>query len=383
VYALAGDAATYCYVVTNSGDVTVTNIAVTDNSGSFSVGSLMAGQSAAVSSTFTVISSEDSAAVASGIVAATGQPVSSAPDDAAVVRISPSLSLQKTVNYTADCPGSESVSVAAGTTVTVCYVVTNTGDTTVENITINDNAHTYVVGTLAAGTSMSVSATETAIVSESSAAIANGNEPLTDSTVSSAPDSANVEILRPATPILVSTTPRSPSQNTLPLIIGTASPGMLVQLYIDSACIVPAGSVIIRVDATGMFAESVRVSANSTTTFFATATDIGGNVSLCSQGLTYVADNRIDAPTLNSILVSPIFPSTLIITGTAEAGATVQIYRFDATCSGPFEAIGPVSGSGSFTINSPNPNSVATYYAKAIDLAGNVSACSSGLPFAP
>jgi uncharacterized repeat protein (TIGR01451 family) len=76
-----------------------------------------------------------------------GTPIPNAPrptdtDTAQVDRVNPAIEIQKTVylghNSGVSCPGSESVNGSVGTQITYCFVVNNTGDTYLNNITISD-----------------------------------------------------------------------------------------------------------------------------------------------------------------------------------------------------------------------------------------------------
>ncbi len=109
-------------------------------------------------------------------------------------------------------------------------------------------------------------------------------------------DSANqrIRFVDAASPLptFTGTSPASPADDNSPRILGTASPASMVRLYTDSACAgTPAGS-----DVAANFLTpgiGVGVADNSTTTFFATATDIGGNTSPCStSSATYVERQR-------------------------------------------------------------------------------------------
>src|SRR5262249_47039623 len=60
--------------------------------------------------------------------------------------LAPALSISVTVSTNGTCPGQEVVNVEAGTSVTWCYVVTNTGDTPVSSIVVTDNQYGVVPG---------------------------------------------------------------------------------------------------------------------------------------------------------------------------------------------------------------------------------------------
>ena len=81
----------------------------------------------------------------------------------------------------------------------------------------------------------------------------------------------------PTTPCMTGTAPDSPANETSPKVLGAADPGSTVNLYTDSSC--PAGQEV----GTGTASEfafpgiavSPPVQANTTTMFYATATDSG------------------------------------------------------------------------------------------------------------
>jgi hypothetical protein len=97
-------------------------------------------------------------------------------------------------------------------------------------------------------------------------------------------------------PVLTGTSPASPANDNAPKILGTATPGSQVNLYADAACSGgPVGS-----DVAANFAApgiGVTVNDDSTTTFFATETDMAGNASACStSSVTYVEESTVSLP---------------------------------------------------------------------------------------
>jgi Ca2+-binding RTX toxin-like protein len=90
----------------------------------------------------------------------------------------------------------------------------------------------------------------------------------------------------PAAPTLNDTDPNSPANDNQPEVKGIAEAGSTVDIYTNALC---TGTLV----ATGTAAQllspgiTVTVADNSTTTFFATATNTGGTSS-CSAGLTYI-----------------------------------------------------------------------------------------------
>jgi Ca2+-binding RTX toxin-like protein len=185
----------------------------------------------------------------------------------------------------------------------------------------------------------------------------------------------------PAVPTIDDTDPNSPSNVNTPSIKGTAAAGSTVRIYTNAVCTTLATSG----SATSFASPGlpVTVASNSTTTFYATATDSVGNESACSAAFTYVEDSIPPAqPTPTSTAPgSPGNDNTPHIIGTAAAGSTVTIYT-TSDCSGPAAGAGSAASFGSGGIEvSVSDNSTTTFYARASDLAGNLSPCSVGLTY--
>ena len=91
----------------------------------------------------------------------------------------------------------------------------------------------------------------------------------------------------PGLPTLDSTNPASGANDNNPEVIGTAEAGSSVRLYADPSCTAPIGSST----SAASFASpgiTVTVADNSTTTFYAKATDAANNASGCStDSITY------------------------------------------------------------------------------------------------
>jgi subtilisin family serine protease len=97
----------------------------------------------------------------------------------------------------------------------------------------------------------------------------------------------------PPPPVFTATAPASPADDNSPELIGAAEAGSTVRIYTNAAC---SGAPV----ATGTAAAfaspgiTVTVADNTTTTFYASAMDSAGNVSICSpMGITYV---QVSAP---------------------------------------------------------------------------------------
>ena len=138
----AGTRVTYCYLVTNTGDETLTTHTLVDDQ----LGTLLnnfpynLAPSASVFLTTTLIidSSVTNTATWTGW---TARGVSTQHSDSATVTvIQPSLSLEKTVGTDAStCATTDTIEVDTGTLVTYCYLVTNTGSLPLNEHTLVDD----------------------------------------------------------------------------------------------------------------------------------------------------------------------------------------------------------------------------------------------------
>ncbi len=182
----------------------------------------------------------------------------------------------------------------------------------------------------------------------------------------------------PPAPTVSSTSPVSPANDNAPKVLGSAEAGSTVRLYTDSGCTAQtAEGTAADFAAPGI---AVSVGDDSTTTFWATATDASSNTSACSTtSVTYVEDSSVPAaPILTGS--DPASPSSTVTTpsilGTAEAGATVTLYTA-ADCSGAAAGSGVATG-GDFAVAVTVPaNSTTTFWGTVADAAGNTSGCSA------
>ena len=163
-----GDAIGYSYVVTNTGNVTVSNIAVSDSLAGLSavtcpVTSLAPGDSTTCTATYKITQADIDAGHVANTAFATGSPstggTTTSPPSSADVRVPQfhELSLVKT-SVPARTPA------VAGTNVTYDYAVTNTGNTTIHGTRVTDllpglSAVSCPGTTLAPGKTMNCSAT--------------------------------------------------------------------------------------------------------------------------------------------------------------------------------------------------------------------------------
>jgi len=118
------------------------------------------------------------------------------------------------------------------------------------------------------------------------------------------------DVTPPDPPILTATVPTSPANDNNPEILGSAEPASTVRLYTNPAC---AGAPVSTGGAAAFLAPGLTASVpdNSTTTFYATATDISNNTSLCSSSnaangsITYVEDSTPPGPPETTITKGP------------------------------------------------------------------------------
>jgi hypothetical protein len=181
----------------------------------------------------------------------------------------------------------------------------------------------------------------------------------------------------PTTPCLSGTTPDSPANNNSPEIFGSADAGSTVQIYTDSGCVgTPVGTgTAIDFASPGIPVDPV--ADDSSTTYYATATDALSAVSSCSSTLptasgsvTYVEDSTLPVPSIDS------GPSgvTNDRTPTFSFSATDAVGPIDFQCSidTGTPSFGACSGPGDTdTAPSPLADGPYTFRVQATDAAGN------------
>ena len=142
VNVLTGTEVTWCYEIINTGDVAIDGIGASDDLYGLlegqSVDSLDPGESAFLSLADAAIDDTTLSALAFGTDAATGSDVSSERDAAVVNVVNPSLNIDVTISLDGSCPGADSETVDAGQEVTYCYTVSNSGDTMLTNVIVED-----------------------------------------------------------------------------------------------------------------------------------------------------------------------------------------------------------------------------------------------------
>lgn len=180
----------------------------------------------------------------------------------------------------------------------------------------------------------------------------------------------------PMTPVFTGSTPTSPANENNPAIEGSADAGNSVTLYSNSACTTVLASGL--ADGSGNFSIPIAVGENTTTMIYAKASDGVTDSSCTALGYQYIEDSLAPAIPVLVATVPPVagnnnFPA---VTGTTEANASIQLFA-DAGCTMSL-AIDSADGGGGFTITiSVADNSSTDIYARASDLASNLSACTA------
>jgi YVTN family beta-propeller protein len=263
---------------------------------------------------------------------------------------------------------SSSVSVIDTTTNTV--ITTITVGTNPFGVAVNSaGTRAYVANNFFDSVSVIDTATNTVI-----ATIPVGNDPF-GVAVADVP-------LAPAAPVLTDSDPNSPANDNSPEVKGTAEAGSTVTLFDNPSCSEPS----VTSGTAAAFASpglTVSVTDNSSTTFYATATNAGGTSPCSASGLTYVEDSTPPAAPVvtDSDPDSPANDNAPEVKGTAAAATTVTLFT-NATCMSSVAASGTAAAFASpgFTVGVAD-NSTTTFYATATDAAGNESSCSSGLTY--
>ena len=162
-----------------------------------------------------------------------------------------------------------------------------------------------------------------------------------------------------------------------PTFSGKANPGAIVKLYLSGSTLIGTGTAD---PATGVWTIKSNQQLTATThTITVKQTDAAGNEGAASSALNVTVDIAAPVPTINSLTSPGAQP---VISGTAEAGATVEIYytvtggaaslkgtvKADSSGNWSFQATDIITGNQSIT-------------AKQIDIAGNPSATSLPMTF--
>ncbi|MBI3071759.1 MAG: hypothetical protein HYY84_06475 [Deltaproteobacteria bacterium] len=221
-------------------------------------------------------------------------------------------------------------------------------------------------------------ATATATVEGASITLEHGARATVENSIACTPGISCIGTT--AAPALAGTSPASPANNNLPRIRGQAVAAATIKVYGQPDC---GGAVVGEGTGAELATDGIAVSVtdDSTTTFSAIATDATGNTSPCSSTtVTYIEDSTPPAaPSVNAATNPPSPGKSLTprVSGSAEAGATIEIFK-SATCEGVPAATGSAAdfASGGIAISVAN-NATTTISVRAVDVAGNRSPCAN------
>jgi hypothetical protein len=180
----------------------------------------------------------------------------------------------------------------------------------------------------------------------------------------------------PTTPCLDGTTPDSPANDNNPKIFGSADAGSTVTLYTDASCTTQVGTgTASEFAAPGIAVDPVP--DNSSTTYWAKATDASMNPSACSSTLgtaeaseTYVEDSIPPAPSVDSGPTGLTNDRTP--TFSFSATDAVPPISFECSIDAGTPNFGTCSGPGNTdTPASPLSDGPYTFRVRATDAAGN------------
>jgi len=188
-------------------------------------------------------------------------------------------------------------------------------------------------------------------------------------------DDYTLDRAAPPPPSFTATSPPSPASNNTPLILGSAEASSTVRLHTDSTCT----SAVAATGSAESFSSpglGATVADNSTTTFYATATDASGNPSPCSSSsIAYTEDSTAPpVPSLTPPSPDPGHDATPTWSFTGEPGApfTCELRRGAMVVSAAGACTSPVTPD-----LSAEPDGTYTFSVTQTDAAGNTGPVAS------
>jgi hypothetical protein len=184
--------------------------------------------------------------------------------------------------------------------------------------------------------------------------------------------------------------PDSPANDNNPKIKGTAEAGSTVKLYTNNTC----SSAVAATGTAADFASpglTVAVSDNSSTTFYATATDAAGNVSACSSGFTYVEDSTdpndpTNVQSSDHTVSDPSNDDTITMTWTAAtdpggSGVDGYAYVFNTTSTPTCDATKDLEEGVTTVTSGSLANGTHYFHICTVDNAGNWTSTVTAGPY--
>jgi hypothetical protein len=181
VNVLSNDVVTWCYEVTNTGDVDLADLEVDSSTGYYEgIPALAVGETYSIPVDDVAAADLLVTAGAIGYDDVLGTLVEAASDSANVNVVSPSINVDVTISKDGLCPGVDDDVVAVGAAAQLCYAVSNDGDTSIYNASVVDE----FLGNIGTITELAPGATQTFttgifIVTNSSFLLMPGYEPVT------------------------------------------------------------------------------------------------------------------------------------------------------------------------------------------------------------
>jgi uncharacterized repeat protein (TIGR01451 family) len=356
-----GDTITYTFTVRNTGNVTLTNVTVTDPGVTMSGGpiaSLAAGvtNSTTFTATRTLTQANINAGVYNNTATVTGTPpagpnVTAQDNESVTIPAVPSLSLVKTGTLNA---GSNGVA-DAGDTITYTFTVTNTGNVPLTNVTITDPGVTLsggLIASLAPGASNSTTFTATRTLTQAN--INAGVYNNTATVIGTPPSGPNVtaqdneSVNLPAAPAL--TLVKTGTLNAGSNGVADAGDTITYTFTVTNTGNVPLTNVTITdpgVTMSGGPIASLAPGASNSTTFTATRTLTQANINAGVYNNTATVTGtppsgpNVTAQDSESVSLAATPSLSLVKTGTlnagsngvADAGDTIS-YTFTVTNTG-------------------------------------------------
>jgi hypothetical protein len=197
-----------------------------------------------------------------------------------------------------------------------------------------------------------------------------------------APDIGADEFRVPQTPAITASDPGPPANDNNPEVKGTAEAGSTVKVFSTGDC---AGSPVGTGTATEFATTGITATVpdDSTTELRATAADVQGHISACSDPFPYTEDST--APASPQIVASsppsPADDNDPEVFGTAEAGSTVRLFGLAECLGAPLASGGAAEFSTAGLTIGVADDTTTTVRATATDAAGNASGCSSPFTF--
>ncbi|WP_244965642.1 Ig-like domain-containing protein, partial [Methylobacterium soli] len=265
-------------------------------------------------------------------------------------------------------PGAPAITTLPGLINNATPIITGTAEVGA-TVTISDNG--TVLGTAVAGANGVFSFTPTApLVQGANSLTATARDAAGNVSGASAAVALTIDSVAPGAPAI--TTLPGLINNATPIITGTAEAGTTVTIS-DNGTVL--GTAVAGANGVFSFTPTTPLAqgANSLT---ATARDTAGNVSSASAAVALTIDSVAPGAPAITTLPGLINNATPIITGTAEAGATVTISD-NGTVLGT--AVAGANGVFSFTPTAPLVQGTNSLTAIARDAAGNVSGRSAAV----